>query len=321
MRPLLALIVALVLSGCGVSLDDVPLPSIVSGPTYQVTAVFSDALGLPDQAAVKLDGAVVGEVEQVRADGYTARVTMKIRQSVSVPANVRAEIQFSSPMGEAFVALAPPASASAALLSNGSVIGIAATDAAPSATDLLGTLSTVVSGGTFADLSTIVQQLKVALNGNTVNVRSLIENLDGSLQSLNAHTATFEATLTNLDRLSSGLAHDRGVLSSAIAAYEPAVRVLSSQTDQALQLMAQLRRLSDSGQQTLAAGRTQMISVTQSLGPILDTLTRNEAVFPQIFQGIGAFGRASVSAGYGLYANFDLTTIVATNVLLSGGLP
>lgn len=316
----IAALIAILLSGCGVSLEDVPLPSIVSGPTYQVTGVFTDALGLPDQAAVKMDGAVVGEVESVQADGYTARVRMKIRRSVSLPSNVHAEIQFSSPMGEAFVALTAPRAASAVPLHDGGLIGVASTDAAPSATDLLATLSTVVSGGTFADLSTIVQQLKVALAGNTGNVRALIDGLDGSLHALNAHTVTFEAALANLDRLSAGLAHDRGLLSQAIAGFEPTIRVLRSQTGQALQLMAQLRRLSASGQQTIAAGRAHMISVARSLGPILDTLTRNQAVFPKIFDGIDAFGRASASAGYGLYANFDLTTIFSSNALVGAPL-
>lgn len=316
MQATLALLVTISLSACGVSLEDVPLPSIVSGPTYQVTAVFADALGLPDQAAVKMEGAVIGEVETVQADGYSARVRMKIRRSVALPSNVHAEIQFSSPMGEAFVALTAPRGIAAAPLRDGGEIGVASTDGAPSATDLLATLSTVVSGGTFTDLSTIVQQLKIALAGNTHNVRSLIANLDGSLRALNAHTATFDAALTNLDRLSQGLARDRGLLSSAIAGFEPTVRVLRSQTGQALQLMAELRRLSASGQQTIAAGRAHMISVTRALGPILDTLTRNQTVFPQIFEGIGAFGRASASAGYGLYANFDLTTIFSSTSLL-----
>ncbi|MGN6162020.1 MAG: MCE family protein [Marmoricola sp.] len=318
----IALLVAtiVVLSGCGVSLENVPLPRIVSGPTYRVTAIFTDALGLPDQASVKLDGAVVGEVETVRPAGYTARVTMVIRKAITVPSNVHAEIQFSSPMGEAFVALTPPRDPASTPLADGAVIGAAATDAAPSATDLLATLSSVVSGGTFANLSTIVQQLKIALAGNTGNVRSLIENLDGSLRALNAHTSTFDAALSSLHRLSQGLARDRGLLSSAIAGFEPTVRVLRAQTGQALKLMTQLRRLSASGQQTIAAGRTHMIAVTRDLGPILDTLTRNAAVFPKIFDGINAFGRGSASAGYGLYANFDLTTIFSSNALVGASL-
>lgn len=318
-KPLVLLALTLLLMGCGVSLNDVPLPSVVSGPTYHLTAVFSNALGLPDQADVKLDGAVVGEVEQVKADGYTARVSMKVQKSVVLPVGTRAEIQFSSPMGEAFVALNPPSAATGASLGNDAVISMNSTDAAPSATDLLATLSTVVSGGTFADLSTIVDQLNVALKGNTHNVRSIIANLDGSLRALNAHTATFEAALSNMNRLSAELASDRGLLSQAIAGFEPTVKTLRSQTDQALALMAQLRRLSASGQQMIAAGRAHMISVTQKLGPILDTLSRNEATFPKIFDGIGAFGRGSESVGWGLFANFDLTTIFAPKALLGVG--
>lgn len=314
LRALVALIVGgALLTGCA-SLEDVPMPSVVKGPTYEVTAVFDNALGLPDQADVKLDGAIVGEVEKVKADGYTARVTMKVKTSVQLTSTSRAELQFTSPMGEAFVALIAGA-AGGTPLADGATIGLKSTNAAPSATDLLATLSTVVSGGTFADLSVIVKQLNVALEGNTGNVRSIIENLDGTLQGLNAHTATFETALDNLSRLSKGLADDRALLSQAITGFEPTVKVLRTQTDQALALMAELRRLSDSGQTLIASGRAHMVAVARDLGPILDTLTRNEAVFPKIFDGIGAFGRASESTGYGLFANFDLTTIFQGNLV------
>ena len=315
-----AMTASALLAGCGLSLEDVPLPSVVKGPTYQVTAVFENALGLPDQADVKLDGARVGEVTKVEADGYTARVSMKIKTSVPLPADTRAEIQFTSPMGEAFVAMVPPVKADGAPLADGAVIGLKATNAAPSATDLLATLSTVVSGGTFADLSIIVKQLTVALEGNTGNVRSIIADLNGTLQGLNAHTATFDRSLDHLKTLTTDLAADRQLLSQAIASFDPAVRTLRSQTDQALALMSELRKLSASGQQTIKAGRAHMLSVARTLSPILDTLTRNADTFPKIFDGIGTFGRASDGVGYGLFANFDLTTIFEPSALI-GGLP
>ena len=53
--PLIA--VALTLTGCSqATLRDVPMPSLVSGKTYEVTAEFRNVLGLPEQAPVKMDG-------------------------------------------------------------------------------------------------------------------------------------------------------------------------------------------------------------------------------------------------------------------------
>jgi hypothetical protein len=56
-----------------------------------------------------------------------------------------------------------------------------------------------------------------------------------------------------------------------------------------------------------------MLSVLHDLSPVLDTLTRNEATFQPIFDGIQAFASKTDSATHGLYINFDLTSILDPN--------
>ncbi len=310
-RVIAGVLVALVLlGGCG-TLRDVPLPGLVSGPTYPISAEFTNALGLPEQAAVRYRGATIGEVTQVHTKDYRAVVGMKISDKVSVPAGVRAEIRFSSPMGEAFVELtAPDDRAETARLRAGSVIGLDATSQAPSATDLLASVSTLVTGGSFADMKVIIGELNTALSGNAGDVRELVGRLDTTLTHLNQHTARFDRALNALGTVSGQLVGDRALLDRALDDLPPAIATLSRQRDRILALMKRLRELSHSGTRTMVATRRSLTSVMRDLGPILRTLERNERTFGPIFDGIRDFGRASDTAGYGLFANFDLTTVI-----------
>jgi hypothetical protein len=60
-----------------------------------------------------------------------------------------------------------------------------------------------------------------------------------------------------------------------------------------------------------------MLSILADLEPVLDTLTRNEANFRMIMKGIHDFGTATTSGIFGLFLNFDLTTLFDPNALLS----
>ncbi|MCZ4498728.1 MAG: hypothetical protein JWQ74_1281 [Marmoricola sp.] len=308
-RHLVLLVAGLVLLGGCATLRDVPLPGLVSGPTFPVTAHFSSALGLPEQAAVRFDGAVVGEVVAVRTVGYTAVVDLKLRRAVRVPSSAHAEIRLTSPMGEAFVELAVKERRKGPFLHAGSSILIAATSEAPSATDLLASVSTLLTGGSFADMKVVLTELNTALRGNAGNVRQLVGRLDRTLTRLNDHTGQFDDALSSLSDLSGKLAGDREVLGRSLRVITPAVQSLTRQRTQILTLMSQVRRLSTSGTGSIARTRSSLSSVLRDLGPVLTTLEKNEATFAPIFAGIRDFGNRSAGAGWGSFSNFDLTIL------------
>ena len=75
-----ALVTAISLSACGalpgVTVEQIPLPSPGGlGDTYSLTAKFDNALNLPSQAKVRLNGTDVGEVTDIAPDNYKALVT------------------------------------------------------------------------------------------------------------------------------------------------------------------------------------------------------------------------------------------------------
>lgn len=312
---------ALALSGCAnATLRDVPMPKVVSGPTYEVTAVFDNVLGLPEQAAVKWDGATIGEVGTISTADYAARVGLQISDKFQLPSDVKAEIRFGSPMGEAFVELTDPEGGSNATLAPGGVIELKETSSAPSIGNLLSATSTLVTGGSYADMKVIITELNNVLRGNGPGIRRLITELDGMVTRLNEHTAQFDEALDAMQRFSSGLADDRKLVGESLDTFEPAIETLSDQRDEILDLMEELRNVSGTATTTIDRTRESMLSLLEDLAPVLDTLTENEAVFRHIMKGIHDFAKATSSAIFGLFLNFDLTTLFDPDALL-GSLP
>ncbi|WP_110206397.1 MCE family protein [Nocardioides daejeonensis] len=304
----LVLTVALLLCGCGLDLHDVPMPRLVDGPTRTLTAEFESALNLPVESPVKLDGRIVGQVEAIDVVDYRARVRMAVSTAVTLHEGTRAEIRLTSPMGTAFVELVD--GRRSALLATDAVLGPDATTRAPDVADLLSSLSVVVTGGSFADVKTIVDELNVALGGNAPVVRSLMGRLNRVVTDLNAHTASFDAALDAVDRLSGRLAADAPVLVEAIRAIDPAVRALGDQRADLMRLLDTVHRLAGTGKEVIPALRDDLVATLEHTGPVLAALTRNRENLNRTMRGLIEFGRRTDAASPGDFSNFDLTLLL-----------
>ena len=316
--PCLALAATLTFSGCGLELRDVPMPGLVSGPTYTVDAVFANALNLPEQAPVKLDGDTVGEVTSIKVDDFRARVQLRLQESVVLTRGTRAGIRLTSAMGEAFVELVPPA-APGPRLRPGDVIGIHATRTAPDTTDLLSALSVAVTGGSFADLQVIVNELRTALDGNTDEVRRLLAQLDRMVSDLRRRTQTIDQVIDRMDRLAASLADDSEAIANAVDEITPAVRALARQRESVMALLREVTALSQASRRVITSTKDEITSQLEAVGPILDSVIRNQDSLVPMLTGVRAFARRLDHATPGDFANFQLTTLL--DVTVNGGAP
>ncbi|MGW5156836.1 MCE family protein [Nonomuraea wenchangensis] len=100
MRRLAAILTvwALLASGC----------SVLGAQPYRLTAVFSAAPALYEQARVKVMGLDAGYVESIRVDGDRVRVSLLVDREVPLPADVRAVVAPQNTLGERNVVLHPP---------------------------------------------------------------------------------------------------------------------------------------------------------------------------------------------------------------------
>ncbi|MFC7504265.1 MCE family protein [Nocardioides sp. GCM10030258] len=315
----LVLAVGALASGCGLSLDDVPMPSLVSGPTYTIRVEFDDALNLPVDAPVKLDGATVGQVNAVEAGEYVAEVELALSTTVELRDTSRAEIRLTSPMGTAFVQLFPGAEGEP--LRAGDSLPVAATGSAPDVTDLLSALSTVVTGGSFADISTIVKQLNVALTGNAQDVRSLLGRLDTAVTDLNTEFPRIDRLTRALDRLTRKLAGDLPDITRSLTDLTDLVVSFDAQRIDLVAAMESLRQFDVVATPLTRAVRDDLVSQLEDMGPVVRTLLRGRKDIEGVMEGLVAFASGSDLAAPGDYANFDLTFLLDLAGLAKAGTP
>lgn len=313
----LTLLVGALTAGCGLTLDDVPLPDLVDGPTYAVTIEFADALNLPVDAPVKLDGATVGQVSAVEAGDYVAEVELALSTSVELRDSSRAEIRLTSPMGTAFVQLFPGQTGT--VLADGATLPVAATGSAPDVTDLLSALSTVVTGGSFADISTIVDQLNVALTGNADDVRRLLRRLDTAVTDLNADFPQVDRLTASLDRLTTRLAGDLPQVTGSLTTLTGLVTTLDQQRAQLVTAMESLSRFDAVATPLTDAVRADLVAQLQDMGPVVRTLLAGRDDIDGVMNGLVAFAEGSDKAAPGDFANFDLTFLLDLKALTATG--
>ncbi len=311
---------AAALSACGSDLSDVPLPSQVSGPTYEIEAVFDSALNLPRQAPVKLDGRTVGDVVSVEAVDYTARVRLRISDETRLPTGTRAQTRLSAPVGEAFVALLPPeGAAGGATLEHGDVLDREVTDTAPDTTDLLTGLSAAVTGGSYADLKVVIEELVTAFDGRGGDVRHLVRRLDSVVTSVNTHRDDIDAALDGLDRLSAQVADDTDSIAASADALAPAIQRLAEQEDEAIDLLTSLTELGDAGHDVIRRTKGTIASQLHDLQTVLEAIEAEQEKIGPILTGVEGFADGLDRATPGDYATFDLTILL--NPKLGGDLP
>jgi phospholipid/cholesterol/gamma-HCH transport system substrate-binding protein len=300
-----ALLVAVVaasvaVSGCGLSFQSLPKPGGVSGPTYNLTAIFGNVLNLPLQARVLIGADQVGQVSSITTSHFKADLTLTIRSSIRIPRGTTAQILFVDPLGDEFIQLYPPrGTPQGPYLANGSVLPERQTSSAPSIADTLAALGALLNGGGLNQLQTIVTNINQALGGHQQQIQHIINDLSFTATALNANKGDVDNALASLATLSSQLAKGDATIANGIDTIGPAVSVLSSENQDFQNLLTATTNLSDVADsivtkssssivgtiRQLFAVVNQMVGVESQLGPTLTDLARFETQTKKIAPG------------------------------------
>lgn len=201
-------------SGCGFTVEDLPLPKPgQSGETYTLHAVFDNALNLPDQAKVKIGGSDVGVVTDIRTENFQAIVDMSISTSIELPRGSTAELRQATPLGDVFVALSKPQQPTeAAILEDGDTLTIDETSAGATVEQLLISVSMLFNGGGIASLTQLTSELDSIVGGRGEQVGHLLSQMTGVIGSLNDNSARVDSVLSQFGTLADTLESRRGEL-------------------------------------------------------------------------------------------------------------
>jgi phospholipid/cholesterol/gamma-HCH transport system substrate-binding protein len=273
----LLLVGAVVLTGCQGAYD-IALPGGVAGhgDIYRVTVEFADVLDLVPQSAVKVGDVTVGSVQDITLDGWTARVVVRLKDSVRLPDNATAELKQTSLLGEKYVSLqAPTDVAPVGRLADGDVIPLSRSGRNPEVEEVLGAMSLLLNGGGVAQLKIIETELNKALTGNETAVRDLLAKLDTFVGELDSQKTEINRAIDSIDQLAARLAAQRDDIATALDQIPGGLKVLADQRKQLTAMLTSLSRLGDVGSRVIRASKDDTVANLAALRPVLAAL--NEA--------------------------------------------
>lgn len=323
---------AVLLSGCDFTVFSLPLPggAKIKGPSYVVTAEFSDVLDLVPKSSVKVDDVTVGRVEKVWLDGYTAKVRMRLPKKVELPDNARATIRQTSLLGEKFVSLAAPSleldgEAPQGTLGDGELIPLSRTASSVEIEQVFSALSLLLNGGGVAQLKTITQELNKALAGNEPAIRSVLEQLNTFVGTLDTSKNTIVKAIVALDNLTKKLNAQKATLATAIDSLPNSLKVIDRQRTALVRTLQALSKLGATGARVITATQKDLVANLRSLNPILTELVKAGRDLPNALELLFTypFPDSAARAVKGDYTNLDITLDVNTQQILEQipGLP
>lgn len=246
-----------------------------TGETYTVVAEFDDVLDLVPQSAVRVDDVAVGDVDKVELDHATfkARVTMRIKRSVTLPRNATARVRQTSLLGEKFVELDRP-DIPEGELRPGDVIAVDATSRVPEVEEVFTALSALLNGGGIGNLQEIAVELSSALAGREDTVRSALGNITAMVTALDQRKSDIVRAIDALDRLTATLAKQRQTIGEALDTFTPALTVLADQREDLTRLLTHVAELGRVSTRVIEASREDTVRSFQLLQPILERVVQ-----------------------------------------------
>lgn len=290
----------MIVSACGTSLDALPAPNTVHGATRHFSAEFTDVLDLTAGATVKLNGAVVGAVTSISENNFVARVEFKVQKKFTLSGGTTAQIRFSTPLGDDYVALTS-ANPSTVVLPNGANIPIAKTSAAPTIEDAFAALSLLLNEGGLDQIKTIADTIDQSLNGREGAVRSVLTKLRALVENLDRHKLDIDQALDAVHAAVAELNRGDGTIESALETFPTTLRVLSGDTGKLTDLLDRVAVLGKTVTGIVNQSQSGLISDLNSLEPSLNSLVANEGTLVPTVQSLILFGQKVAKALPGDY--------------------
>lgn len=293
-RPALVVVAAgcgLMLAGCGPGLQNFSVGRSVSGPSYHVTAVFADASGLPIGGSVQLHNVTIGRVVSMSTHHFQAYVRLVLQQSVRLPIGTTARMALTTPLGEEYIQLQPPAGSVTGYLADGDQIAADHTSRAADVEDLLAAFSSVLNGGGISQLHDIIDELNHAFSGHVASGRATLAELNQVVGQLAQHTGQIDAALSSLSRLSRELAGQRDVIARGLTSLAPGVAALHADTAGFTRLLTHLSRVGRTATGVLDQVQSTLVADLRGLAPTLDTLLTVRHRLTPTLAGLLRFGR------------------------------
>ena len=270
---ILAVSVGLALSGCSLRPNDNTLPGqvAVGSDGYSIVAMFGSIENLVPNSTVQYNDVNVGTVAKISVVDWKAKVTLRLKKSLRLPANVTFKIGQKTLLGAQYVQIEDPA-APEGKLSAGQTLNVAQTDASPETEKVLSAVALLLNNGGLSQINTITSELNTALGGRETDARNVIGKLNTLLETLDSEKANVVQALESLDSLSKRLSAQKETVGEALDSLAPGIKVLNDERVKLVQAIEAVGQFGTVGTQLINTSQKALLGNLKSLRPVLEQL-------------------------------------------------
>jgi phospholipid/cholesterol/gamma-HCH transport system substrate-binding protein len=272
---------AVLLTACSVHPNDNTLPGqvAVGDDGYTAYVTFDQVENLVSNSTVQMGDVVIGTVAKIAVRDWQARLTLRLRKDVAVPANAVFTIGQKTLLGAQYVQVDAPAKARGRLAANAD-IPVSQTGTYPATEQVLASASLLLNNGGLSQISTITGELNKTLDRRVPDTQSVIRRLNRLLGTLDANKEEIVATLESLDRLSTTAVAQRRTIVRALDTIGPALRTLDDERATLVDTTTRLGETSVKGSEVLTASSEAFLATLGALRPTLGELAKVAADVP-----------------------------------------
>jgi phospholipid/cholesterol/gamma-HCH transport system substrate-binding protein len=189
-------------------------------PAKQITAYFSETIGVYPQSSVRILGVPVGTVDSVQPEGTDVKVTMTIDYGVQVPANADAVVIAPSVVSDRYIQLTP-AYDGGPQIATGAVIPLSRTAVPVEVDQLYASLAKLANAlgpngaNEHGALSDLIKTGAANLAGDGAYLREMITEFGGMSKTLGGSAGNLFASVAYLQQFTTMLKDNNGQVEQA----------------------------------------------------------------------------------------------------------
>jgi len=237
---------------------------------------------------VRMNGAIVGRVSDVRTRGNGAQVVLQLESDAAarIPADVRARILPTTLFGQKFVELRSSSSSASSHLVDGSFIAEDRSADATELTDVLDDLDAVLGAIQPDRLAAALNGMSSGLSGRGDDIHALMTSGNRYLSVMNDNTRTFDRTLRLFRDVSGQYADATPDFLDVLHDSTVTSRTFTTKKSSLSKFVKQVSSASDAGDRLLRANRARLKEAAEISRPTLELLAEYS---PELVCVIGGF--------------------------------
>lgn len=251
-------------------------------PAKQITAYFSQTIGVYPKSTVRVLGVAVGTVDAVQPDGTRVKVTMTIDNGVKVPADVDAVVLAPSVVSDRYIQLTP-AYTSGRQIANGAVIPESRTAVPVEIDQVYASLAKLANalgphGANKNDaLSNLIKTGAANLAGNSKYLREMITEFGGLSKALGGSAGNLFASVAYLSQFTAMLKANNGQVRQAEQQLADVSSFLASDRQELSEALSDLATALTQVKTFIGSNRTLLTANINKLASITSILVQERS--------------------------------------------